>query len=103
MPQHADINGVTESSRQEVSRLRTERAGKVPATDKHGCHNREFAEGYFSPRRVYRADGNFDMTTNFIQHRMSTDCGYDKSLTDALCEGCKYRGNGEGRYEEGRK
>lgn len=54
---------------------------------RYGCHNRPaYADGYIaSPwaKSVY------------VPNKMSRECRYDRSLSDAWCVDCKHRGSGE--------
>lgn len=69
----------------------TVRAGTEP----YGCKDREYSPGYFSPQREYQPDGDFKITTRYLLHKMSRGCGYDRSLQDSRCEGCKHRGRAD--------
>lgn len=71
----------------------------VPGTP-YGCHNRRMAKGYWVHQRHYYPDGKYLMQQVFIEHRMSTECRYDKSLTDARCARCKHKGKGEAYFNE---
>lgn len=54
---------------------------------RYGCHDRK-------PFRstVWGAEAYFSSMWPFT---MSTDCMYDKSMTDPACAGCKWAGTGE--------
>ena len=77
----------------------------MPADYRHGCFNREAAEGYWAQ------DGYTSLSSHkgnalrahvklvWIPHVMSRECRFDHSLTDPACEGCKHRGSGE-RYAQ---
>ena len=53
-------------------------------TKRYGCHNRGAYAG------AYIANGK-----DVVQHRMSRECRYDRSLKDPWCNDCKHRGSGE--------
>ncbi len=57
---------------------------KQGADARYGCWNL----GAHKPRY-------FTFNWRLVEHRMSTECRYDKSLSDLKCEGCKHRGSGE--------
>lgn len=62
----------------------------------YGCSNGDrSADGYWAPVRIYNPDGSFSMGSKPIEHTMSRECRYDKSLTDPRCVNCKHRGSGE--------
>lgn len=65
----------------------------------YGCHNKVPAEGYWTWERHYVEGGRYMMVEVFIKNAMSTECRYDKSLTDERCKTCKHKGSGE-RYAE---
>ena len=70
------------------------------STRPYGCSNRKMQPGYYMPVRRYdRETGDFEVDTKFIEHAMSTECRYDKSLTDQRCQFCDHRGSGE-RYDQ---
>lgn len=49
---------------------------------RYGCHGRvDFAESYMAPG-------------GYVPHRMSRECRYDQSHTDAACTGCPQAGKG---------
>lgn len=51
----------------------------------YGCHDKVFARSYLHANM------------RLVEHRMSKECRYDKSLSDGRCAGCKHAGSGE-RY-----
>ena len=66
----------------------------------YGCNNRRFAKGYWTHQRCYSPDGKYLMQQVFIEHTMSTECRYDKSLTDSRCATCTHKGKGEAYFNE---
>lgn len=69
------------------------------ATTPYGCSNGDrSADGYWIPVRIFLPDGSFTMGSKRIEHNMSRDCRYDKSLTDPRCTDCKHRGSGEAHW-----
>lgn len=69
------------------------------ATTPYGCSNGDrSADGYWIPVRIFLPDGSFTMGSKRIEHNMSRDCRYDKSLTDPRCADCKHRGSGEAHW-----
>lgn len=66
----------------------------------YGCKNRRFAKGYWTHQRFYYPDGKYLMQQVFIEHTTSTDCRYDKSLTDVRCATCTHKGKGEAYFNE---
>lgn len=66
----------------------------------YGCKNRRFAKGYWTHQRFYYPDGKYLMQQVFIEHTMSTECRYDKSLTDSRCATCAHKGKGEAYFNE---
>ena len=69
---------------------------RINADKPYGCHNREkHGNGYQAPDRRYKPDGTFYVIQTYVMHKMSTDCRYDMSLTDARCTNCKHQGSGE--------
>ena len=66
----------------------------------YGCKNRRFAKGYWTHQRFYYPDGKYLMHQVFIEHTMSTECRYDKSLTDGRCATCSHKGKGEAHFNE---
>lgn len=73
----------------------TKRASANP----YGCKDRVMQKGYFAPDRITLPNGEFLVTKKFIAHTMSTDCRYDKSLTDQRCAECRHKGSGE-KYDQ---
>lgn len=70
----------------------------------NGCHNRPpMSPGYWAMDRQYRPGGKWEIVPTWIPHRLSTECRYDLSLTDAKCAGCLERGQGEARSERIRR
>jgi hypothetical protein len=57
--------------------------------------------GYYMPVRQYYRDGSgdFQIVTKFIPHKMSTDCRFDKAMSDPRCAGCTHRHNAE-KYDQ---
>lgn len=76
---------------------------KIKADKPYGCHNKDRdSKGYYAPNRMAGSDGYkpmFRYEAIRIERRMSLECRYDMSLTDARCNGCKHRGSGE-RYAD---
>ena len=77
---------------------------KIDSNTRYGCHNRKpLKKSYFAPNRflpVLRDPKDFfkqmfQFHAKQIEHRMSIDCRYDMSLTDARCTNCKHQGSGE--------
>ena len=65
---------------------------------RNGCHNKPRPtpeSGYWAPDRKFYPDGRFKVTCTWIPFTMTTDCMYDKSMSDPQCEGCPHRGTGE--------
>ncbi len=68
------------------------------AGDKNGCHGKirpDEKSGYWAPDRKYYPDGRFEVVNKWVPFVLSTDCMYDKSMSDPQCEGCPHRGTGE--------
>jgi hypothetical protein len=65
--------------------------------DVYGCWGRRaFADGYYAPdRRYVEGSEGFEPVIVYLDHRMSTECRYDMSLTDVKCAQCNHRGSGE--------
>ena len=62
----------------------------------YGCSNGDrSAARYWAPVRIFNPDGSFSVGSKPIEHVMSRECRYDKSLTDPRCADCKHRGSGE--------
>lgn len=59
-----------------------------------GCYNKEIAEGFWVNLGwkilSYNVDGtrNMVMQQEWIPHRMSTTCQYDRRNLDSSCAGC---------------
>lgn len=61
---------------------------KSSATTPYGCSNAEPAPGYWVLTRLYR--GNmYELSPQWIEHKMSTLCRYDKRAHDPKCDQCK--------------
>lgn len=70
---------------------------KTIGGERYGCHNRPpFSDGYFS-RNGYEPSHDLSVFVrfDFIPHTMSTECRYDRSLSDPKCAECKHAGSGE--------
>ena len=62
----------------------------------YGCVTRVFRDSYPLKVRDYSIDGNsYAMVDKQVDHKMSRECRYDKSLTDPRCSTCRHRGSGE--------
>lgn len=66
----------------------------------YGCKDRVMSPGYWTWQREYAEDGRYVMVEVFIEHTMSTECRYDKSLTDVRCATCTHKGKGEAYFNE---
>ena len=64
------------------------------STFRYGCFNKRQYPNY-----LFREFVGNRIEVKYIEHRMSRECRYDKSLTDYACEGCEHRGTGE-KYAE---
>jgi len=60
---------------------------------RYGCFNRKSFQSKYvvMDRDVYTLESKL----RILDFRMSTDCRYDKSLSDPKCFGCKHKGSGE--------
>lgn len=69
------------------------------ASSPYGCSNGDRgAARYWAPVRIFLPDGSFTLGCKPIEHAMSRECRYDKSLTDPRCSECKHRGSGEAHW-----
>jgi hypothetical protein len=64
---------------------------RIVGTEPYSCRDRQHRPYY----RHVDAHGK----GSWISHRMSSECRYDKSLSDLRCAGCAHCGSGE-RYAE---
>ncbi len=58
------------------------------------CRNKVRQEGYWVQSLSYRRNPPMRVW-HWVEDSSSTDCRYDRSLTDCKCEGCPRRGQGE--------
>ena len=69
---------------------------KLTEATPYGCKDREHKRFYALHQREYSEDGyTYTMVNTIVDHRMSRECRYDRSLTDPRCRTCKHRGSGE--------
>lgn len=73
----------------------TIRTASAPYSCSNGARS---ATRYWAPVRIYNPDGSFVVGSKPIEHSMSRECRYDKSLTDPRCVDCKHRGSGEAHW-----
>lgn len=70
---------------------------KVKSTGKEPylCKNKNIQPYYYVSTRDYMYGLTYRMIHTLVHHRMSKECRYDKSLSDARCDDCIHRGSGE--------
>lgn len=82
-----------------VEEHKVHKSTSIEAGKPYGCHNRAgFSESYYAPVRKMGSSGYepiFFFERVRVPHRMSRECRYDMSLTDARCAGCSKQGSGE--------
>lgn len=54
------------------------------------CFNKTYAPGYWVLTRKWFDDGRFELVNEWVPHRTSTDCKYDRRDDDKACVGCKW-------------
>lgn len=70
-----------------------------------GCWNRPLPKseseggGYYAPQRRFFPDGSFDIVSEFVPFRMSTECRYDQKIAPEHCKGCQWLGSGQAYAE----
>ena len=63
--------------------------------DPYTCKDREIKQFYPKKQLLLSDDGSkYEWVDTMIEHKMSTDCRVDSSLTDPRCRTCKWKGNG---------
>ena len=71
---------------------------KDSESHRYGCFDRLPSKKWLRVQDGWWHDGR-DLVgkSEMIPHRLSTDCRYDRSLSDGACAGCCHAGSGE-RY-----
>lgn len=68
------------------------------AEHRYGCWDRLSFKNWFRAQDGWWHDGSELVGKSaMVPHRLSTDCRYDRSLSDPACRGCRHAGSGE-RY-----